>query len=94
MGTFHRHNDFYNVQTVYSIPTQPSQKTFCIFVFLKSKKSCFPHGDQKMSPQGQGFLILQSLYPHNVRFRTTHTHTHKCQTQCACTHCLCKYPHV
>jgi len=90
MGTFHRRNDFYSV-TVYYIPYTPKpthhrklsaflhfQKPyfcwwFCWFI------SCFPHGDQKMSPQGQEFWTLPYLLGHLVPItyqENTHTHTH------------------
>jgi len=48
--------------------------------------SCFPHGDPKMYPQGQGFRILPSLWGHFTSFVGTfylhdripepHTQTH------------------
>jgi len=47
VGTLHRRNDFYSVQTVYSISlhypyslnlTYPSQKTFYILRFKKKRK--------------------------------------------------------
>jgi len=39
--------------------------------------SCFPHGDPKMYPQGQGFRILPSLWGHFTSMIEYLNHTHK-----------------
>jgi len=59
MGTFHRHNDYHNVQTVYYTPnpkpTSIIENFLNFYVFkehhfvLLSTIRPFPHGDQNMS---------------------------------------------
>lgn len=72
-------NDFYTVQTVSPNPTpkqQPSQKTLCkkTFSLIYELSSYGP----KMSPQGQTFLLLLSMWGHLVltmrEYQDTHTH--------------------
>ncbi len=91
VGTPHRRNGFYTVQTVFSItlrlnlPLTGNSRHFLIFKKLYSVLfiSLFPHGDLKnvhTRSTFTGITILVGIFgPHNVintRYTHTHTHTH------------------
>ncbi len=86
MMTFHRHNGFYTVQTVFSI-THPSQENVHFYFLKKSLSvwftSLFPHGDLKNVPTRSkltGITILVGTFgPHEVinqHSTRTHARTH------------------
>ncbi len=92
MGTLHRRNGFYTVQTVFSIalhlslPLTGNILLFQIFNTLHSLWfiSLFPDGDQKNVPTRSKFtgitILVETFGPHNVmstRYtHVTYTHTH------------------
>ncbi len=73
VGTFHRRNGFYIVQTAFILPyTNPTSKPTLT-------KNSFSHWTQKKTMISDIAIFVGTFCPHKIGFTLiTHTHTHTC----------------